>query len=373
MDSLRDAFNNPARVPIVVVHVDLSDAAKLKTETGEVSWLPTFGWFFDQVHEAVSTNGGAIIKFLTSGVVATFPVEHAAQAINAAILVQEKLRGARQDNTYRCNCSIGISTGKVVPFHNQQQQDYIGTSVDRAERLARDAGAGAIFVDDSTVGAANMMDVFSTYGNATNREAADYLGRKEKLPSSDTAHTTTYQEVLWDAQSYGIKSSTLTEIVAQPASPPAVVPAAVPVRAQVSWRDGTVTRWDAVKGSGFATTTDGTSYYLHRDGLVVGAQDLYEGATVFFQATPSQSAGRAGRADLILPAGITMGVCLTKIKEKFGFADIRDGRGLHRDLFIDLGPDAHQRFIVEQDLTVRIARNLKGPVGQIVAAEGQVA
>ncbi|GLW93330.1 hypothetical protein Aglo03_41460 [Actinokineospora globicatena] len=66
-------------------------------------------------------------------------------AVNAAITVQEKLRDARRDNTYLCDCSVGISQGKAVPFRNQQQLDYIGTSTDRAERPAKDAGA--IFVD----------------------------------------------------------------------------------------------------------------------------------------------------------------------------------------------------------------------------------
>lgn len=167
MDSLRDAFNHPARVPIVVVHVDLSDAAKLKTETGEVSRRPTFGW----------------------------------------------------------------SPGQHLPV----------------QLLDRD---------------------LRREGRALPRPAAG----------------------------------------------------------------------------------------LHRH-----------------ERRPGRAAGRAGRADIILSAGTILAVRLTKIMEKFGFADVRDSRGSHRDLFIDLGPDARQRFALDQELTVRIARNPKGPVGQLVAAEGQVA
>jgi len=368
MEMLRDAFNNTTKVPIVVMYVDLTGATELKTSTAEVSWLPTFGWFFDQVNDAVSQSDGSVCKYVTSGVIATFPVNHAALAINAAIAVQEKLREAKRDNTYRCNCSVGISMGKAVPFFNGQQQDFIGTSVDRAERLALGASPGAVFVDEETVNAANMMDVFSIYGNAVSREGGEYLSTSEKLPSASSSAAIAYREVLWDAQAFGVKSSTLTEMTSPP--PPrtptrTTMPTPIGFSEQTAWVEGRVARWDKVKGSGFITSSDGTTYYLHRDNLVQGVPDPMHDGVVFFLAEQRPDNGRNRRANVVIPVGALMGINLIRVRDKYGFADARDSKGYRRDLFVNLGPDGAERYKIGQALRVRIGRNLKGPVGLV--------
>ncbi|WP_440900402.1 hypothetical protein [Actinosynnema sp.] len=374
MEILRDAFNNTAKVSVVVMHVDLTGATELKTSSAEVSWLPTFGWFFDQVTESVTRNGGTVCKYLSSGVIATFPVVQAAQAINAAIAIQERLREAKRDNTYLCNCSVGITTGKVVPFVNGQQQDFIGTSVDQVERLALGGSPGAVFVDEETVSAANMMEVFSIYGNAVSREGRGYLGAPQKLPNAGSSID--YREVLWDAQPFGVKSSMVTDMTAPQGQAPTPPPPAVrPARGneQDPWVVGRVTRWDSVKGSGFASGRNGGTYYLHRDNLVRGVVDLAPGDEVFFLAEPQPDGGRNPRANVTVPLGALLDVELLRVREKYGFLDARDGKGFRRDLFVDLGPDAPLNYRVGQVLRIRVGSNPKGPVGLVQVDEQRVA
>jgi class 3 adenylate cyclase/cold shock CspA family protein len=374
MEMLRDAFNNTAKVPIVIMYVDLTGATELKTSTPEVSWLPTFGWFFDQVNDAVLQNSGSVCKYVTSGVITTFPVDHAAQAINAAIAVQEKLREAKRDNTYRCNCSVGISTGKAVPFHNGQQQDFVGTSVDRAERLALGASPGAVFVDEGTVNAANMMGVFSIYGNAVSREGGEYLSASEKLPSASSSTTIAYREVLWDAQAFGVKSSTLTEMTSPAPTPTrTTVPTPIGSSEQAAWVEGRVARWDNVKGSGFITSVDGTTYYLHRDNLVQGVPDPMHDSVVFFLAEQRPDNGKNPRANVVVPVGALMGINLIRVRDKYGFAEARDSKGYRRDLFVNLGPEGSERYRIGQSLRVRIGRNREGPIGLVQLDEQLIA
>lgn len=367
MDSLREAFTTPQRVGKLVMHVTLTDAVSMK-EHGDAHWLPTMGWFYDQVGDAVVGHGGTICKYLNDGVVATFSLDLGAEAINAAIQVQERIAEAQRENTYRCNCAIGIGAGKVVEFSNGVHADYIGTVVDRSARLANAANAGAIFVDNGTVDASNMMRVFANYGNVINREGGQYLSQVEELPAADFPERIKYREILWAAQPFSVRAREVTKIVDHPV--PSVVQAQATPRRR-DWLRGTVTRWVEDRGNGFITATDGTTYFLHRTHLAGQDTRPATGATVFFLSEPAHGEGKHARAVCVLLFGSDLTVTVDRVCVAYGFHRLTDSRGFGQDLFLDLGPDAFTRFEVGQHIEVRIGQNPRGPIGAIMPAGPQ--
>jgi len=360
MESLRERFNNPTWQQKVILHVTLTDAVTLKTRTGDVSWLPTIFWFFDQVGDAVEQQGGAISKYLNDGVVAAFPIDRAAEAINAAILVQERITEAQRENSYRCNCAIGVATGRAVEFPGGVDTTYIGPVADRAERLSDGANAGAIFVDEPTVGAANMMKVFATYGNVINREGSQYLATLEELPAEGAGERISYHEILWAAQSFGVRSRAVTKINVPP---PVVPPHPGPAHDRLTWQRGTVSNWLEQREIGFITGDRGETYYLHRDNICLGAGEVRRGETVFFVAQPAREQDRNPRALCAIPLGAEITVTITKIFTAFSFCQLSDTRGTLQELFLDLGPGAQGRYRRGQELKIKVNRNPKGPVG----------
>ncbi|GHH46467.1 adenylate/guanylate cyclase domain-containing protein [Lentzea cavernae] len=367
MDSLREAFTTAQRVGKLVMHVTLTDAVSMK-EHGDAHWLPTMGWFYDQVGDAVAGHGGTICKYLNDGVVATFSLDLGAEAINAAIQVQERIAEAQRENTYRCNCAIGIGAGKVVEFSNGVHADYIGTAVDRSARLANAANAGAIFVDNGTVDASNMMRVFANYGNVINREGGQYLSQVEELPAADFPERIKYREILWAAQPFSVRAREVTKIVDLPAPP---VQKAAGNSQRRSWLRGTVTRWAEDRANGFITAADGTTYFLHRTHLTGQNAHPTTGATVFFLPEAAHGEGRHARAVCALLLDSTLTVTVDRVCVAYGFHRLSDSRGFVQDLFLDLGPDAPSRFETGQRLEVRIAQNPRGPIGVITSAVPQ--
>lgn len=365
MESLREKFNNPMWTQKVVMHVTLTDAVTLKTRTGDVSWLPTIAWFFDQVGEAVEHQGGAISKYLNDGVVAAFPIDRAAEAINAAIVVQERITEAQRENSYRCNCAIGVATGRAVEFPWSAGTDYIGPVADRAERLSDGANAGAIFVDEPTVGAANMMKVFATYGNVINREGSQYLATLEELPAEGAGERISYHEILWAAQSFGVRSRAVTKINV----PPPIPADPAPVRARIAWQRGTVTTWLDERDIGFITGEHGETYYVHRDNVCLDAGELRRGDMVFFVAQPARDQDRNPKALCAIALGAELTVTLTKVFTAYGFCQLSDTRGTLQELFLDLGPGAQDRYRRGQELKIRIDSNRKGPAGFVLHTE----
>ncbi|MEU3770784.1 hypothetical protein AB0E55_37465 [Amycolatopsis keratiniphila] len=363
MESLREQFTNPAWAQKVIVHVTLTDAVTLKTLTGDANWLPTIAWFFDQVGESVERQGGDVSKYLNDGVVAAFPIDRAAEAINAAILVQERINEAQRENSYRCNCAIGVATGRAVQFPGGAAPTFIGPVADRAERLSDGANAGAIFVDEATVGAANMMMVFSTYGNVINREGSQYLAALEELPAEGAGVRIAYHEILWAAQSFGVRSRAVTKIntVASATAAPPAQPSE-----RIAWQRGTVSTWLEDRGIGFLAGQNGDTYYLHEDNLCPGTGKPTRGDTVFFIGQPAHGHGRHPRALCALPMGAELTVTLTKVFAAFGFCVLSDARGTRQELFLDLGHGAQDRYRTGQELTVRIDENRRGPAGLVL-------
>ncbi|MGW4385434.1 adenylate/guanylate cyclase domain-containing protein [Streptomyces sp. NPDC004685] len=172
-----EASMSPERPYRVILFADLSRSTEMKTKTGEVNWLSTIGKFLDITTEAITSHGGTVVKYPGDGTLAAFDSEHAAEAINAAIRIQEMLFTENRNNSVKeCLATVGTAPGHVVEYEAPGGGlDHVGSVVDRASRLC-DAGAPqAIWIDSATVVSANMLKVSFQRGRAEGFGPDDYL------------------------------------------------------------------------------------------------------------------------------------------------------------------------------------------------------
>lgn len=93
--------------------------------------------------EALAGHGGAVLKYLGDGVLATF--ESAAEGVAAAVAVQQAVSAhAAAHPGLAFSVRIGLSVGDV----SLERDDVFGTAVVEAARLCTSANGGEIFVAD---------------------------------------------------------------------------------------------------------------------------------------------------------------------------------------------------------------------------------
>src|SRR6185503_19781471 len=103
------------------------------------------------VHEVSEAFGGETVAVLGSRVVATFPLDQAADAVAAAVEIQrDAARSAA--STHRWSCAVGLVAGEVVdhPAFERIGVQPVGSVVDRVLMLSSCAAPSAVLVDERT-------------------------------------------------------------------------------------------------------------------------------------------------------------------------------------------------------------------------------
>jgi class 3 adenylate cyclase len=207
---LQETFSSPeSRVPRAVMFIDLANSTEMKESHTEATWLTTLGWFYDLIATKVGSEyGGNIIKYTGDGAMIIFDTDHVAEAINAAIALQEAIREARHNHEVDCYATIGIATGRTVRFrHFQGQEDYVDAVVDLAARLCSAASSQAILVDTDTITHANMGKVVSQIGRLSSppRSAQQYAGDAHTFEAKGFKNLVKYHQIFWADHTYGLK------------------------------------------------------------------------------------------------------------------------------------------------------------------------
>lgn len=368
---LSDTFASPeSRVYRVVMFVDMSDSTTMKEKEAEASWLTTYGWFFDKIAESIEGFGGIIVKYLGDGVMAVFDDEHAAEAINAAIRIQEEIAIGTENRRVVLHCCVGIATGEVVEFQTARgDTDYIGTVVDRASRLCGAASPKAIFVDKSTIATALMRKVKSRLGEARapRRSVDDYQGTPQKIVLKGLSTVVEYHEIFWDQQLYGVKSVVQTEALnsgrVQKEEPSSNI--SNTSKSDQEYCTGTIRKWDTDRRSGFIMS-DRNEFFYFNERYMAGLVELKEGDQVFFVARDALSPGKNRVAAGVIVRGKPMQGEVTHVGGRgFGFVRVGDLQGNFWDLFMFVGdnPEGFTRgdrvnFIVGQNQRGAVAENV---------------
>lgn len=373
--SVLDTLRSPdSRVERTIAFVDVVQSTSMKQQEPETSWIPAIAWLYEAVTAAVAAGGsGTVVKTLGDGVMLAY-ADDATQALNDAIAVQEAIKDAVSERHVRLYCSYGVATGEVMTFVGENDQvDYLGLVVDRAQRLCSIASAQAILVDTATIASAQLNKVRSTVGSVLRRNVEDYQGELEKANLAGFAQPVPYREIRWDQQLFGLKSRVVTAAIDSAEAPGATSaprPSSTTGR-QKRGRAGTVRLWNADRGQGFIDGNDGQSYYTDAR-FLVGTEGLDDGELVFFHPHAPLVAGKNPLAACVVPDDEEISGQVVALKESFGFVRVHDQRGNTMDLFMsrDQCPGG---LACGEDVTFIVGHSDRGPRAEAVELQERAA
>tara|TARA_R110002072_G_scaffold193_5_gene1345 strand:+ start:1087 stop:2049 length:963 start_codon:yes stop_codon:yes gene_type:complete len=125
-----------------VMFTDIVDSSKLADILGDARWTDRVQLHMQSLGDEIARADGRLIKTLGDGTMSTFP--SARSAMFAAQAIQRNL--AEDLSEPRLSVRIGIHTGDVV----EAGDDFFGTVVNKAARIANVTGPGEIRVSDAT-------------------------------------------------------------------------------------------------------------------------------------------------------------------------------------------------------------------------------
>jgi class 3 adenylate cyclase/cold shock CspA family protein len=361
--TLSDALESAAaRVTRIALYAQVAEAASLRVREPETIWLSTYAWFLDALAENVD-HEGSFVKAWGDGALYVFERDHAAEAINAAILIQEALTAGNVARKVECNATIGLAGGELVRFTTPAGSvDYVGSAVDRAVSLAGVALPKAVLADAPTLSAVAIGRVRSRAGETRQppRTPEEYIGKPQRLSLAGLPIALEFQEICWD----------------QPGSAPRFrVPAIVaPNTGAVDEsgalagerQSGTVRRWDKKKGQGFIISKEGEFFYVDRR-YTAGPPELLPGTKVFFTPRAALIEGKNRVAGCVLALGQSMQGKVVRVGKKgFGFVEVTDSCGNAQRLFMFLG-DNRDNIGGGDSVSFVVGENDRGPVAQNAA------
>jgi len=125
----------------------------LAVRLGDQKWLDLLRWHERAVEDAVTREGGRVVKSLGDGHMLAFP--SAARGLRTAIEIQRSLREPHEGEALRLR--IGLHTGEVL----QHADDLFGRTVIMAARVAA-AAQGAEILTSS-----RLFELTATAGTFT--------------------------------------------------------------------------------------------------------------------------------------------------------------------------------------------------------------
>ncbi|WP_241484059.1 adenylate/guanylate cyclase domain-containing protein [Ruegeria sp. ANG-R] len=125
-----------------IMFTDVVASSVLANTLGDRAWSAKVNSHFKKLRQIIESSGGQFVKSLGDGTMSSF--SSARSALSAAAEIQQTL--AQESEEPRLAARIGIHAGDVV----QASEDFFGTVVNVAARIAAEADRGEIFVSDVT-------------------------------------------------------------------------------------------------------------------------------------------------------------------------------------------------------------------------------
>ena len=124
-----------------IMFTDIVNSSRLASMMGDRLWSSEVARHFAALRKIIEDADGEFVKSLGDGTMSSFP--QPARALQAARAI---LQATEQSDGPAIALRIGIHTGKVV----QTKDDFFGTVVNKAARIAALAAPGEIQVSDAT-------------------------------------------------------------------------------------------------------------------------------------------------------------------------------------------------------------------------------
>lgn len=132
-------------IDAAIMFCDLRGSTRLEEELGRAAYIELLNTFFETASTIVHAHGGEVLKFIGDAVLAVFPdTEDAGDACSEALqaareIVQQLEALQHEDSPLCCDCSIGISYGRVTYGNvgSKERLDFtvIGRPANVAARL----------------------------------------------------------------------------------------------------------------------------------------------------------------------------------------------------------------------------------------------
>src|SRR5688572_4833958 len=356
---LSDALESAAsRVERVVLVAQVADAFALKTREPEATWLSAYAWFLDTLAEIVD-DPKAFVRHCGDGALYVFDRERAAEALNAAIVLQEAVAAGSVTRKVSCNAVVGLGFGEVVSFETPAGTvDYAGVPVDRALALATITTAKGILADGALMAVAPLGRVRSRIGETRQppRTPEEYAGPPQRATLPGITVPVEFQEIYWDLPTTQPRFRLASQL-----SP--VAGAGEEGAATDERLTGTVRRWDKKKGQGFIISRDGEFFYVDRR-YTAGPPELNPGAKVYFVPRAPLIEGKNRVAACVLALGQSMQGKVVRVGKKgFGFVEVGDTCGNTQRLFMFLGEN-RDGIGGGDSVGFVVGENDRGPVAQ---------
>jgi class 3 adenylate cyclase/ketosteroid isomerase-like protein len=143
VDAAREGFQHEQREGMAsVMFTDIANSSGIAVLMGDRAWADTIQTHLDAVTQVIDSTGGQMIKSLGDGTMSIFTSARA--ALSAAIEIQRL--NLASDAEPQLRMRIGVHTGDVI----QTKNDFFGTVVNKAARIASVAGPDEICVSDAT-------------------------------------------------------------------------------------------------------------------------------------------------------------------------------------------------------------------------------
>ncbi|MGX9351799.1 nuclear transport factor 2 family protein [Shimia sp. W99] len=125
-----------------IMFTDIADSTSLAALVGDRVWMQVLARHMQDVTAVIAAQNGELVKSLGDGTMSAFP--SARGALNAALALQARV--AANETEPQIAVRIGIHTGEVIRSRN----DFFGTVVNKAARIANLARPGEIRLSDAT-------------------------------------------------------------------------------------------------------------------------------------------------------------------------------------------------------------------------------
>ncbi len=146
----------------------------LKRHRPEPEWVSLFSEFYTLATDCGKSRNGEIVRHLGDGILLSF--NETGAAVQAAIDLQERVLRKLPHLRTGIACRVGIASGSVHPLYRDGERvDFLGTTVDIAERLCLRARGHAILLHHPSAPPGDLYRVTSTAGEQVRRSPEAYF------------------------------------------------------------------------------------------------------------------------------------------------------------------------------------------------------
>jgi class 3 adenylate cyclase len=165
---------------LTILFTDLRGSTALYDRIGDLAAFDLVRSHFGALLEAVSAEGGAVVKTIGDAVMATFPTPD--RALRAAMRMREAMRKINEARDgYDLALNIGLHSGPCLAVMLDDRQDYFGQTVNIASRVQELADPTAILATKPIIESAEVARMLSGANYRTTPRSSQLRGLSDEF------------------------------------------------------------------------------------------------------------------------------------------------------------------------------------------------